>query len=133
MFGFKSTVFLFSSCTIQDFLGGLGREEEMATHSSILAGKFHGQKILAGTVHGGHKESDTTEQLTLSHLYYQVLKFVSIIFFLSSSILVDFRKYFIPFSSIGFVFIGSVIGSLFILVYNFIDYTVITVYHKLKL
>ena len=27
-------------------------EEEMATHSSILAGEFHGQKGLPGTVHG---------------------------------------------------------------------------------
>ena len=27
-------------------------EKEMATHSSILAGKFHGQRSLASTVHG---------------------------------------------------------------------------------
>jgi len=35
-------------------------EEEMATHSSILAGKFHGQRSL-GVIHGGHKELDMTE------------------------------------------------------------------------
>ena len=64
----------------------------MATHSSILAGKFRGQKILVGTVHGGHKESDTTEQLTLSHLHSQVLKFVSVFSFLPSSILVDLES-----------------------------------------
>ena len=38
----------------------------MATHSSILAGEFHGQKSLAGYSPWGHKEWDTTEQLTLS-------------------------------------------------------------------
>ena len=27
-------------------------EEEMAAHSSILSGEFHGQGSLAGTVHG---------------------------------------------------------------------------------
>ena len=42
----------------------LGREdpleEGVATHSSILAGKFHGQRSLAGYTPWGHKESDTT-------------------------------------------------------------------------
>ena len=37
----------------------------MATHSSILAGEYHGQKSLVGYSPWGHKESDTTEQLTL--------------------------------------------------------------------
>ena len=27
-------------------------EKDMATHTSILAGEFHGQRSLAGTVHG---------------------------------------------------------------------------------
>ena len=40
-------------------------EEEMATHSSILAGECHGQRSLVGYSPWGHKESDTTEQLTL--------------------------------------------------------------------
>ena len=47
----------------------LGREdpleEEMATHSSILLGESHGQRILAGYSPWGHKESDTTERLHL--------------------------------------------------------------------
>ena len=47
----------------------LGREdpleEEMATHSSILAGKSHGQRSLAGFSPGGHKVSDTTKQLSM--------------------------------------------------------------------
>ena len=34
----------------------------MATHSSILAGKFHGQRRLAGYCPRGHKESETTER-----------------------------------------------------------------------
>ena len=41
-------------------------EKEMATHSSI-AGEFHGQRSLAGYGPWDRKESDTTEQLTLSH------------------------------------------------------------------
>ena len=36
-------------------------EKEMATHSGILAGKFHGQRSLAGFSPWGHKELDTTE------------------------------------------------------------------------
>ena len=39
-------------------------EKGMATHSSILAGESHGQRSLAGCSPWGHKDSDTTEQLT---------------------------------------------------------------------
>ena len=44
----------------------LGRspEEEMATHSCILAGKSQGQRNLEGHSPWGHKESDVTEQLS---------------------------------------------------------------------
>ena len=38
-------------------------EKEMATHSSILAGKFHGWRSLMGYSPWGCKELDTTEQL----------------------------------------------------------------------
>ena len=41
-------------------------EEEMATHSSILPGKSHGQRSLVGYSLKGCKESDTTEQLSTS-------------------------------------------------------------------
>ena len=48
---------------------GLGRspEEGMATLSSILPGESHGQRSLAGYSPWGHKESDTTEQLSTAH------------------------------------------------------------------
>ena len=36
-------------------------EEEMATHSSVLAWRIHGQRGLAGYSPWGHKESDMTE------------------------------------------------------------------------
>ena len=36
-------------------------EERMATHSVNLAGKFHGQRSLAGYILWGLKESDMTE------------------------------------------------------------------------
>ena len=36
----------------------------MATRSSMLAGKFHGQRNLVGYVHG-IAESDTTERLSV--------------------------------------------------------------------
>ena len=35
-------------------------ERRMATHSSILAGEFHGQRSLAGYSPWGHKELDLT-------------------------------------------------------------------------
>ena len=38
-----------------------GMEKEIATHSSILPGDSHGQRILEGCSPQGHKESDTTE------------------------------------------------------------------------
>ena len=48
----------------------LGREdpleEEMATHSRILAWRFHGQRSLVTSSPWGRKESDTTERLILS-------------------------------------------------------------------
>ena len=37
-------------------------EKRMATHSSILAGEFHGQSSLTGYSPWGHKESDMTER-----------------------------------------------------------------------
>ena len=39
-------------------------EKEMATHSSILAWRIHGQRSLVGYSPWGRKESDTTERLT---------------------------------------------------------------------
>ena len=48
-------------------LRSLGREDplenEMATHSSILAWKAHGQRSLVGYSPWGCKESDTIERL----------------------------------------------------------------------
>ena len=41
-------------------------EKEMATHSSILAWRIHGQRSLAGYSPRGWKESDTTKRPTLS-------------------------------------------------------------------
>ena len=39
-------------------------KEEMATHSSILAWKSHGQGSLAGYSPRGHKEPEMNEQLS---------------------------------------------------------------------
>ena len=41
-------------------------EKEMATHSSILSWRSHGERSLAGHSPWGHKELDMTERLTLS-------------------------------------------------------------------
>ena len=38
-------------------------EKEMATHSSILPGEFHGRRSLVGCSPWGRKESDMTERL----------------------------------------------------------------------
>ena len=42
----------------------------MAIHSSVLAGKSHGQKSLAGYSPWGHKELDMTERLSTPHLLF---------------------------------------------------------------
>ena len=39
-------------------------EKRMATHSSILGWRIHGQRSLPDYTSWGHKESDTTEKLT---------------------------------------------------------------------
>ena len=41
----------------------------------FLPGEFHGQRSLAGYSPWGRKESDTTEQLTLSHFFYFINAF----------------------------------------------------------
>ena len=57
---------------VRDVVRSLGREDtlekEMATHSSMLAGKSHGQKSLAGYSPWDRKESDTSKTLQ----YYAV-------------------------------------------------------------
>ena len=40
----------------------------MATHSSTLAGEFHGQQSLAGYSPWGNEESDTIVTFTFIHL-----------------------------------------------------------------
>ena len=49
-------------------------EKRMATHSSILAleNPSHGQKSLAGYSPLGCKESDTTKQLTHTHIHTSI-------------------------------------------------------------
>ena len=43
-------------------------EEGMATHSNIFAWRIPMDKgAWRATVHGGHKESDTTEELSTAH------------------------------------------------------------------
>ena len=54
----------------------LGREDplekEMATHSILLSGKFHGLRSLAGYSPWDHKESDTTERLHFTFTYKHI-------------------------------------------------------------
>ena len=53
-----------SPCNAGDPVQSLGWEDPlekgMATHSSILAREFHGQRSLESYSPWGHKESDTT-------------------------------------------------------------------------
>ena len=49
-------------------------EEEMATHSSILARKSHGQRSLAGCSPYSGKESDTTECTCVHSSYLNITK-----------------------------------------------------------
>ena len=52
-------------------------EKDMATHSSILAWKSHGQRSLVGYSPWGRKESDTIEQL---HFHFQMGIIITISF-----------------------------------------------------
>ena len=45
-------------------------EKGMATHSSILPGKFHGLRSLAGYNPWGHNELDMTETKVTKHMSY---------------------------------------------------------------
>ena len=45
-------------------------EKGMATHSGILPGEFHGQRILVGYSPWGHKVLDRTESNTFFHYFF---------------------------------------------------------------
>ena len=57
-----------SACNAGDWVRSLGQEDPlekgMATYSSFVPGKFHGQRSLADYSPRSYKESDMTEQLT---------------------------------------------------------------------
>ena len=53
--------------------GKIPLEKEMATDSSFSPGESHGQRSLAGYSLWGRKESNKTEQLTLSHFSFQTI------------------------------------------------------------
>ena len=65
-----------SACHVGDrgLIPGSGRSlswedplvKELVTYSSILAGKSHGWRSLAGYSQWSHRESNTTEQLTFT-------------------------------------------------------------------
>ena len=52
----------------------------MATHSSILAGKFQGQRSLAGYSPWGGKESDMTGQLSMHARTREIKAIVKLIY-----------------------------------------------------
>ena len=49
-------------------------EKEMATHSSVLAWKTHGQQSLMGYIPWGRKELDTTSQLDSNRFLWDELR-----------------------------------------------------------
>ena len=65
-------------------------EKEMATHSSILAWRIDGKRSLAGYGPWGHKELDTTKQLSknnhsLISIYYMLGTSKHVLFILFSA------------------------------------------------
>ena len=56
-----------SACNVGDpgLIPGLGRSSGEGTAQVFLPGEFHGQRTLVGYNAWGHKDSDTTEQLTI--------------------------------------------------------------------
>ena len=69
-------------------------EKEMATHFSILPGKCHGQRSLAGYSPYGYKESDTT--FSNNNLPY--LAFIKQHLFLTFSEFSHSLSHFIPYN-----------------------------------
>ena len=67
-----------SSCNEETQVQSLDQEDplekEMVAHFSILAGKSHGQKRLAGYSPWGHKQLDTTKQPKNNGMYTKPLK-----------------------------------------------------------
>ena len=61
------------SAVLETWVQSLGWEDplekEMATHSSILARKSHGQRSLVGYSSWGRKESDMTKQLYFTKVF----------------------------------------------------------------
>ena len=57
----ESTAFIAEATQRKQETHAQSLEKEMATHSSILAGKSHGQRSLAGCSPWGREESDTAE------------------------------------------------------------------------
>ena len=52
----------------ETWVRSLDQEDPLENSSPVvLSGEFHGQRNLAGYSPKGHKESDTTEQLTHTH------------------------------------------------------------------
>ena len=51
------------------------REKPMATHSVLLSGESRGQRSTVGYSPWGHKESDTTEQLSTAQHRLQFITY----------------------------------------------------------
>ena len=68
-------------------------EKEMATHSSILAGKLHGRTSLVGYSPWGRKESDMTERLHFHFLLSLSLKLEWKLTFSSPVATAEFSKF----------------------------------------
>ena len=58
---------------VETWVGKIPWRSEWLPTPVFLPGEFHGQRTLAGTVHGFAKESNTTGQLTLSNTYRENL------------------------------------------------------------
>ena len=58
---------------IQPWVRKIPWRREWLSTPVLLPGEFHGQRCLEGYSPWGHKESDTTELLTLSHISYYTL------------------------------------------------------------
>ena len=57
-------------CGFDPWVGKIPWRREWLPTPLFFPGEFHGQRILAGSSPWGRKESDTTEQLTLSLYFY---------------------------------------------------------------
>ena len=91
----------------------------------LLPGKFHGQKSLVGYSPGGHKESDTTERLSMSTSVFLIINPPTTFLWK-----IQLKIQFLNIAAVGYI-VPSTCAIIQIYVYNIYVYSYIYTYIQL--